>query len=466
MAVAPMIAMKSTKCESLQAVGKELDRRAHTYANDVDPTRSHLNHYYRVRQGDERAMPLEEALERRMGELNTRRAVRKDAVRAMGFVISTNDALDDERAHEFLRESLHWFGRRYGFENLLAAAEHFDEGTPHLQLWLAPVIHDDETGYDRLCAKELFAPDKRKKVKDEATGKVSWEVTAQGTMSQLQQDFWEQVASRYGYERPLDHAKRAKGYRSLEAYKSHVGLTRELQEDAQRARERAAEALEAANEAQSAREAAEAARDGVQRQLDKKAEELGQTTERLERLRRDEDGIAAEIAELQPLAETVAESTRYLAEHRGDGERAERLAAEIEQLRGRVGEVEAEAQRVEADAVRCREAAGRAEAERAASAERVAGMAGLRERLERSCRGLEQRVGLLADEFRRTVGGIVWNVSEYVRDVLGGFGIDARTEGPSLDWMLGEAREAADWYDQRVRGWDEPSRGRSWGPSR
>ena len=40
MTVAPLIAMKSTKCESLEAVGKELDRRAHTYANDVDLSRS------------------------------------------------------------------------------------------------------------------------------------------------------------------------------------------------------------------------------------------------------------------------------------------------------------------------------------------------------------------------------------------------------------------------------------------
>ena len=34
MTVAPLIAMKSTKCESLEAVGKELDRRAHTYADE------------------------------------------------------------------------------------------------------------------------------------------------------------------------------------------------------------------------------------------------------------------------------------------------------------------------------------------------------------------------------------------------------------------------------------------------
>lgn len=224
MTVAPLIAMKSTKLESLEAVGKELDRRAHTYVNDVDQSKSHLNVYYRVRKEDEKPMPLEKSLDRRMGELHTKRAIRKDAVKAMGFVISTNNALDDETARKFLDDSLNWFRRRYGSENILAASEHFDEGTPHIHLWLAPVVHDDATGYDRLCAKKLFAPDKRKK--NPETGK--YEVVAQGTMSQLQEDFWRDVASRYGYERPLDHTKRAKGYRSLQAFKNHEGMTRQL----------------------------------------------------------------------------------------------------------------------------------------------------------------------------------------------------------------------------------------------
>ena len=69
MTVAPLIAMKSTKCESLEAVGKELDRRAHTYANDVDQSGRHVG--YLCRAGDESPVPLEQAIERRMGELNT-----------------------------------------------------------------------------------------------------------------------------------------------------------------------------------------------------------------------------------------------------------------------------------------------------------------------------------------------------------------------------------------------------------
>lgn len=224
MTVAPLIAMKSSQVKSFDAVGRELDRRAHTYANDVDQSGRHIG--YRCRAEDERPVPLEKAVERRLWELKTKRKVRENQVRAMGFIVSSNDALDEKTAREFLDRSINWFGARYGYENLLAAQIHLDEGTPHAHIWIAPVIHDAETGFDRLCAKELFAPDKRRK---NAEGK--WEVTAQGTMSRLQEDFWEQVAKPYGYERPMRHELRAKGYRSLDAYKVQVGTTRALKSE-------------------------------------------------------------------------------------------------------------------------------------------------------------------------------------------------------------------------------------------
>lgn len=222
MTVAPLIAMKSTAVRSFEAVGKELDRRAHTYVNDVKPEHRHIG--IRCREEDVEPLPLDKAVERRMSELNTKRKVRDDQVRAMGFVVSSNDFLPEKKAVEFLGAAVEWMAERYGRENLLAAEVHLDEGTPHAHIWIAPVIHDEETGYDRLCAKELFAPDKRRR---NADGK--WEVVAQGTMSRLQEDFWEQVSSRWGYERPLSSAQRAEGYKSLEAYKAHVGTTRSLQ---------------------------------------------------------------------------------------------------------------------------------------------------------------------------------------------------------------------------------------------
>lgn len=76
MTVAPLIAMKSTAVRSLEAVGKELDRRAHTYVNDVKPEHRHVG--IRCREEDVEPLPLDKAMERRMSELNTKRKVRDD----------------------------------------------------------------------------------------------------------------------------------------------------------------------------------------------------------------------------------------------------------------------------------------------------------------------------------------------------------------------------------------------------
>ena len=291
MTVAPLIAMKSSQVKSFDAVGRELDRRAHTYANDVDQSGRHIG--YRCRAEDERPVPLEKAVERRMGELKTKRKVRENQVRAMGFIVSSNDALDEKTAREFLDRSINWFGARYGYENLLAAQIHLDEGTPHAHIWVAPVIHDAETGFDRLCAKELFAPDKRRK---NAEGK--WEVTAQGTMSRLQEDFWEQVAKPYGYERPMRHELRAKGYRSLDAYKVQVGTTRALKADLtaleERRDEKAEEVARMDSEVSGARAELDAVRADIQRE-----------SARLESLRRGTRAVARDVEELRPVAAEI-----------------------------------------------------------------------------------------------------------------------------------------------------------------
>lgn len=316
MTVAPLIAMKSTKCESLEAVGKELDRRAHTYANDVDQSGRHVG--YLCRAGDESPVPLEQAIERRMGELNTKRKIRDNQVRAMGFIVSSNDTLDEKDAREFLDRSVQWFGARYGYENLLAAQIHLDEGTPHAHIWIAPVIRGED-GHDRLCAKELFAPDKRRK---NADGK--WEVTAQGTMSRLQEDFWEQVAKPYGYERPLRHELRAKGYRSLDAYKVQVGTTRALKSEI--------ETLEGARDkAKHGAMTAKRELDGLERQRVETRAKLGAVTEQVDEKR----AQAAEID--RRIAEKMAEIDRL------DGEIGEKL-----ELRNEVGdEIQRESARLE-----------------------------------------------------------------------------------------------------------------------
>lgn len=431
MTVAPLIAMKSTKCESLEAVGKELDRRAHTYANDVDQSGRHVG--YLCRAGDESPVPLEQAIERRMGELNTKRKIRDNQVRAMGFIVSTNEALpDEETAKEFLDRSVQWFGARYGYENLLAAQIHLDEGTPHAHIWIAPVIHDAETGFDRLCAKELFAPDKRRK---NAEGK--WEVTAQGTMSRLQEDFWEQVAKPYGYERPMRHELRAKGYRSLDAYKVQVGTTRALKSEI--------ETLE--GERDKAKHGAITAKrelDGLEQLRVESSVKLGAVNAKVDEKRAQaaeiDRRIAEKMAELDRLNGEIGEKIELRNEV---GDDLQRESARLESLRQgtRAAERDVEELRPIAAEVRRYEGAGRAE--RGTILDSIAAR----------CAGAARAARAAIEE----LGDRIWALMRPKK---------AKTEQRSLDDVMREATEAARASEALSRGHVAPTNSRPRGQAR
>lgn len=430
MTVAPLIAMKSTKCESLEAVGKELDRRAHTYANDVDQSGRHVG--YLCRAGDESPVPLEQAIERRMGELNTKRKIRDNQVRAMGFIVSTNEALpDEETAKEFLDRSVQWFGARYGYENLLAAQIHLDEGTPHVHIWIAPVIHAED-GYDRLCAKELFAPDKRRK---NAEGK--WEVTAQGTMSRLQEDFWEQVAKPYGYERPMRHELRAKGYRSLEAYKVQVGTTRALKSEI--------ETLE--GERDKAKHGAITAKrelDGLEQLRVESSVKLGAVNAKVDEKRAQaaeiDRRIAEKMAELDRLNGEIGEKIELRNEV---GDDLQRESARLESLRQgtRAAERDVEELRPIAAEVRRYEGAGRAE--RGTILDSIAAR----------CAGAARAARAAIEE----LGDRIWALMRPRK---------AKTEQRSLDDVMREATEAARASEALSRGHVAPTNSRPRGQAR
>ena len=430
MTVAPLIAMKSTKCESLEAVGKELDRRAHTYANDVDQSGRHIG--YICRAGDESPVPLEQAIERRMGELNTKRKIRDNQVRAMGFIVSTNEALpDEETAKEFLDRSVQWFGARYGYENLLAAQIHLDEGTPHVHIWIAPVIHGED-GYDRLCAKELFAPDKRRK---NAEGK--WEVTAQGTMSRLQEDFWEQVAKPYGYERPMRHELRAKGYRSLDAYKVQVGTTRALKSEI--------ETLE--GERDKAKHGAITAKrelDGLEQLRVESSVKLGAVNAKVDEKRAQaaeiDRRIAEKMAELDRLNGEIGEKIELRNEV---GDDLQRESARLESLRQgtRAAERDVEELRPIAAEVRRYEGAGRAE--RGTILDSIAAR----------CAGAARAARAAIEE----LGDLIWALMRPRK---------AKTGRRSLDDVMREATEAARASEALSRGHVAPTNSRPRGQAR
>ena len=430
MTVAPLIAMKSTKCESLEAVGKELDRRAHTYANDVDQSGRHVG--YLCRAGDESPVPLEQAIERRMGELNTKRKIRDNQVRAMGFIVSSNDALDEKTAREFLDRSINWFGARYGYENLLAAQIHLDEGTPHAHIWIAPVIHDAETGFDRLCAKELFAPDKRRK---NAEGK--WEVTAQGTMSRLQEDFWERVAKPYGYERPMRHELRAKGYRSLDAYKVQVGTTRALKSEI--------ETLEGARDkAKHGAITAKRELDGLEQLRVESSVKLGAVNAKVDEKRAQaaeiDRRIAEKMAELDRLNGEIGEKIELRNEV---GDDLQRESARLESLRQGTRAAERDVEELRPIAAEVRRYKGAGRAERGTILDSIAAR----------CAGAARAARAAIEE----LGDRIWALMRPRK---------AKTEQRSLDDVMREATEAARASEALSRGHVAPTNSRPRGQAR
>lgn len=128
-------------------------------------------------------------------------------------------------------------------------------------------------------------------------------------------------------KRPMRHELRAKGYRSLEAYKVQAGTTRALKADLtaleQRRDEKAEEVARMASEVSGARAELDAVRADIQRE-----------SARLESLRQGTRAVERDVEELRPIA---AEVRRW--EDAGKAERGailDRIAAQCDGLASRI----------------------------------------------------------------------------------------------------------------------------------
>lgn len=94
------------------------------------------------------------AIKANIDDLKLEKAVRKDAVLACSFVITSsqdffkNQSPEDTKA--FFADTVKFFQERYGEKNVIAAQVHLDETTPHMHLLLTP-IRDG-----KLSAKAIF----------------------------------------------------------------------------------------------------------------------------------------------------------------------------------------------------------------------------------------------------------------------------------------------------------------------
>ena len=109
---------------------------------DIDYDRSAAN--YELHEAA--ASNYAEAIQNRIDELLLVKAVRKDAVRMCGLIVTSDkaffDGLTPEETRRFFEESKAFLTEFVGAKNVVSAMVHMDEKTPHMHFLHVPVTPD------------------------------------------------------------------------------------------------------------------------------------------------------------------------------------------------------------------------------------------------------------------------------------------------------------------------------------
>ena len=226
-----VLRVKKFMKSDLLKIGAETERTTKHHRNeDIDSERTPLNYYFKKSEGG-----LHAQWKQTMQDLNATFKETKKAVAFEGVIVTSDKAFFEEHGYvpgeplppklqKFFADSYAFLKRQIGYhgtdQNILSAAVHLDETTPHLQLYYIPVVDE---GRKKVYAKgangkvlrnekgsPVQAKDKNGKSLYERTqleqpkicSSEFWEQRgAQASFGNLQDEFHEQVARYYGLER-------------------------------------------------------------------------------------------------------------------------------------------------------------------------------------------------------------------------------------------------------------------------
>lgn len=127
----------------------------HEHSNEsIDRSRTHLNYDLKDRSGLTAYAYYKERIEKIAEETKQRtgKSIRKDAVTLCSWAVTVPKDLPEDKHADFFNAVYKWFSDRYGEDNIVTAAVHMDETTPHMHLQFTPII--EKKGIRKLCAKE------------------------------------------------------------------------------------------------------------------------------------------------------------------------------------------------------------------------------------------------------------------------------------------------------------------------
>ena len=147
--------MEKIKQGNLGGLSIHNDRKTENHSNkDIDVSKSNLNFdLISQEKGISYKKKINTYIEnKRVSD----KKVRKDAVVLAEWVISASSNvfknMENSEIRRYFQESVNYFGEKFGKDNIMYGAVHFDETTPHMHMGIVPMTDDG-----RLSSKDVFS---------------------------------------------------------------------------------------------------------------------------------------------------------------------------------------------------------------------------------------------------------------------------------------------------------------------
>ena len=127
---------------------------------DIDPTRTHLNFYFKKNE-----LSYIKEFDKLRKERDLKGNIRSNSIIMCEMMITSNsdffERIGEKETKRYFEESYKFVCnyKNLGEKNIVSAVVHLDEGTPHMHLTYIPVIHtkDDEgNNIKKICCRDFW----------------------------------------------------------------------------------------------------------------------------------------------------------------------------------------------------------------------------------------------------------------------------------------------------------------------
>ncbi len=332
---------------SLNSIAKHIERTAHP--ENADLARTHLNRCNLVEYPDG-ITGLAAAVEHRISNAGITRKISDRQVRCLNLVMTSDNEgmqkiIDSGKLDEWIADNIKWARDTFGGDNVVGAALHMDERTPHLHIAVVPIV----TAERKKKAREATA---KKRYRTKAANRprlCADDIMERGKMSRYQ-DIYAEAMAKYGLERGI-RGSEARHIGQHEYYRDCMVKKKGLEEDIgnlsieKRKLDKEKKSLESKVESLECRTTA---LDTRKKMLTQVNEEIRQQNNELysenSRLTEANSSLAAENKSLADTNAGLSEESVRLAEQRkGLAEDTDRLTAEKKAYEAQTDEARKEA---------------------------------------------------------------------------------------------------------------------------